>query len=113
MADKVDNTMEKMVDELTYYQNEALFSKREITLIVKQRQSDEYAMQRKDADISMFLDAIKYEQKLENIRKIRVKKQKKANKEAGIAHKATQFREENCVHRRIMHLYNRACRKFR
>ena len=61
MADKVDSLLEKMVDELAYYQKETLFSKREITKIVKQRKKDEYSMQRKDADISMFLEAIQYE----------------------------------------------------
>jgi uncharacterized protein (UPF0335 family) len=58
MADKVDSLLEKMVDELAYYQKETLFSKKEITKIVKQRKKDEYSMQRKDADISMFLEAI-------------------------------------------------------
>jgi len=58
MADKVDSLLEKMVDEFAYYQKETLFSKKEITKIVKQRRKDEYLMQRKDADISMFLEAI-------------------------------------------------------
>lgn len=31
MADKVDNQLEKMVDELTYYKEEALFSSKELT----------------------------------------------------------------------------------
>lgn len=35
MADKVDNNLEKMVDELAYYKEEALFSAKEITKIVK------------------------------------------------------------------------------
>jgi len=58
MADKVDSVLEKMVDEFAYYQKEALFSNKEITKIVKQRKKDEYLMQRKDAQISMFLEAI-------------------------------------------------------
>jgi uncharacterized protein (UPF0335 family) len=58
MADKVDSLLEKMVDELAYYQKETLFSKKEITRIVKQRKKDEYSMQRKDAYIYMFLEAI-------------------------------------------------------
>jgi|DEB19_MinimDraft_2_1074335.scaffolds.fasta_scaffold302907_1 hypothetical protein len=44
MADKVDSLLEKMVDELAYYQKETLFSKKEITKIVKQRKKDEYSM---------------------------------------------------------------------
>jgi hypothetical protein len=42
MADKVENIMEKMMDELTYYQTEEIFSKREIKKIVKQRRNQEY-----------------------------------------------------------------------
>ena len=65
MADKVDNHLEKMVDELTFYKEEALFSGKEINSIVKTRKSAEYSMMRKDADVSFFLDAIKYERKLD------------------------------------------------
>ena len=65
MADKVDNHLEKMVDELNFYKEEALFSGKEITSIVKTRKSAEYSMMRKDADVSFFLDAIKYERKLD------------------------------------------------
>ena len=39
MADKVENIMEKMVDELNYYKNEELFSRGEIKKIVKQRRN--------------------------------------------------------------------------
>jgi len=35
MADKVENILEKMVDEFTYYKDESLFSAKEITQIVK------------------------------------------------------------------------------
>jgi hypothetical protein len=84
MADKVDNNLEKMVDELAYYKEEALFSGKEITKIVKQRRADEYSMVRKDADVSFFLDAIKYERELEQLKLKRIKRQRKAAKEAGI-----------------------------
>ena len=74
MADKVDNHLEKMVDELNFYKEEALFSGKEIIYIVKTRKSNEYSMMRKDADVSFFLDAIKYERKLEQIKLKRMKK---------------------------------------
>jgi len=61
MADKVESLLEKMIDEFTYYKEESLFSGKEITQIVKKRKSDEYSLQRKDADVAMFLDSIKYE----------------------------------------------------
>jgi hypothetical protein len=35
MADKVDAVLEKMVDEFAYYQQEGLFSNKEIFSIVK------------------------------------------------------------------------------
>ena len=89
MADKVESLLEKMVDEFTYYKDESLFSGKEITQIVKKRKSDEYSMQRKDADVAMFLDAINYEQKLEKIKLTRLVKQRKAQREAGINKKQT------------------------
>jgi hypothetical protein len=70
-------------------------------------------MQRKDADVGMFLDAIKYEIALEKKRKSRVQKQKKAQKEAGLNKKPVSFREENAIHRRVLNLYSRVSRKFR
>lgn len=63
--------------------------------------------------MAYYLDAIQYERKLEQIKIKRMRKQRKAQKEAGIQKKGTQFREENCIHRRIINLYGRACRKFR
>jgi len=84
MADKVESSMEKMVDEFTYYKQENLFSSKEITQIVKTRKSNEYTLFRKDADLTMFLDAIKYERRLEKIKLKRVKRQKKELKLAGV-----------------------------
>jgi hypothetical protein len=42
MADKVDNLLEKMADELIFYQEETLFSDSEIRKIVKNRRKQEY-----------------------------------------------------------------------
>jgi hypothetical protein len=84
MADKVESLLEKMIDEFTYYKDESLFTGKEITSIVKKRKTDEYNMQRKDADVGMFLDSIKYEQQLEKIKLKRLKKQRRAQREAGI-----------------------------
>ncbi len=84
MADKVDSQLEKMTDELQYYKDEALFSAKEITQLVKSRKAAEYNLVRKDADVSFFLDAIQYERKLEAVKLKRIAKQRKAQKEAGI-----------------------------
>jgi hypothetical protein len=42
MADKVDNLLEKMADELLFYQDEGIFTHSETKLIVKQRRNQEY-----------------------------------------------------------------------
>lgn len=42
MADKVDQTMEYMVDEFNFYKKAHLFSKNEIQKIAKTRRSHEY-----------------------------------------------------------------------
>jgi hypothetical protein len=58
MGDKVDLILEKMSDELQYYLQQELFSKREVKKIVKERRSAEYKMQRKDATLLFFIDSI-------------------------------------------------------
>ena len=65
MADKVENILEKMTDELQYYIKEEIFSKKEVKKIVKERRNSEYKLQRKDANLIFFLDSIKFEIKLE------------------------------------------------
>jgi hypothetical protein len=61
MADKVENILERMTDELSYYIKEELFSKKEVKKIVKERRNSEYKMQRKDASLLFFIDSIKFE----------------------------------------------------
>jgi hypothetical protein len=75
MADKVENIMERMVDELQYYQKEELFSRREIKKLVKERRNNEYQMHRKDATLHFFLNSIKFEKDLDRMRLKRKKKQ--------------------------------------
>ena len=76
MADKVDNIMEHMLQEFQYYQQEEIFSYKEIKSIVKNRRSHEYNMFRKDATVEFFLDAVNYEKGLwtkKNIRRATMK----------------------------------------
>ena len=49
MADKVENILEKMSDELIWYQEENLFTQKQVMKIVKSRRDHEYQLQRKDA----------------------------------------------------------------
>ena len=109
MADKVENILERMTDELSYYISEDLFSKREVKKIVKERRNSEYKMQRKDANLLFFLDSIKFEKKLEKLRQKRVKKQADNADEV----KQRNNLVEHSVVRRVMYLYDRATRKFR
>ena len=103
MADKVDEILEKMVDELIYYKDEGIFSHKEVKKIVKSRREAEYQCQRKDAQVAFFLDAIKYEQQLE---KVKVKRKKKLDK-------GVDFKHDNSIKRRVINLYERACRKYK
>ena len=105
MADKVDNILEKMTDELIWYQEESIFTVNQVRKIVKSRRNHEYQLQRKDATIDFFLDAIKYERQLDAVKSKRKKILAKKIK--------ADFRHDNGIKRRIMHLYDRGCRKFR
>jgi hypothetical protein len=53
-----------MTPELNFYSREQLFSHNEIRQMVKQRRHHEYQMQRKDAEVSFFIQAIEYEKQL-------------------------------------------------
>ena len=44
MADKVENILEKMTDELLWYQEESLFSNKQVKKIVKERRNHEYQL---------------------------------------------------------------------
>jgi len=104
MADKVDNLLEKMTDELIFYTDEGIFSEQEIKKIVKHRRDQEYQMQRKDAQVTQFIDSIAFEKKLEKLKQARKKNLAKVSKD---------FRHENAIKKRIIHLYDRATRKYR
>ncbi len=104
MADKVENILEKMTDELQYYIKEELFSKREVKKIVKERRSQEYKLQRKDATLLFFIDSIKFESKLDKLRH-------KRKNHKGLNGKFTLM--DHSIKRRVMYLYDRAVRKFK
>ena len=108
MADKVENILERMTNELSYYIKEELFSKREVKKIVKERRNSEYKMQRKDANLLFFIDSIKFEKQLDRIRAKRLKKQTTVD-----VSKQKNVLMEHAVARRVMNLYDRATRKFK
>ena len=105
MADKVDNVLEHMLQEFNFYQTEDLFSNREIKNILKSRRAQEYQMHRKDAQVEFFIDAINYEQQLWT------KKNQRKQKFKGLK-KKFDFQDQ-AIKRRIIYLYDRACRKYK
>jgi U3 small nucleolar RNA-associated protein 6 len=105
MADKVDSLLEKMTDELLFYQDEGIFTEKEVQKIVKTRRNQEYQLQRKDAQVTYFIDSIGFEKKLDKLKSQRKKQLSKTVK--------VDFRHDNAIKRRVMHLYDRACRKYR
>ena len=74
MADRIENIMEKMVDEFQFYLKEKLMSKKEIKSLIKKRRSFEYDLHRKDSTLSHFISAIKFEKELDRLRLKRKKK---------------------------------------
>ena len=106
MADKVDAVIEKMTDELHYYLQQDLFSKREVKKIVKERRNHEYRMQRKDASLLFFTDSIQFEKRLD---KLRLKRKKKRIGDG----KQKNLLMDNSIKKRVMYLYDRALRKYK
>lgn len=109
MADKVDQIMEYTLDELNFYKKEELFSKRECQQIVKNRRSFEYEMFRKDAQVTFFIDAINFEKQLWTKKNLRKKQQRKKKGQQ----KSNFNFQDQAIKRRIIHLYERASRKFK
>ena len=108
MADRVENIMEHMLQEFNFYVREDLFSKQEIKKIVKSRRGQEYEMQRKDAEVTFFLRAIAFEKEL-NKKKMFRKKSKLSSEDSKVKF---DFQDQ-AIKRRIIHLYDRATRKFK
>lgn len=103
MAESVQFHLESMVPALRDLERKEIFTQNEIKLIVKKRTDFEYALQRRQTQLIDFLRYIEYEQNLELLRQKRKKRLNITGKQtlsdyAGIQH--------------ILHLFNRATRKF-
>lgn len=62
-------------------------------------------MHRKDAEVAYFIEAINYEKELSQLKTIRKLKYKGQKKKFDF--------QDHAIKRRIIHLYDRSCRKFR
>ncbi|KAG0216542.1 U3 snoRNP protein [Mortierella sp. GBA30] len=71
MADTVQFYMEEMIPEMRDLEQKGIFTKKEITSILKQREKYEYALKRRIAKKADFLRYIEYEMNLEALRKKR------------------------------------------
>ncbi|KAG0048132.1 U3 snoRNP protein [Gryganskiella cystojenkinii] len=71
MADTVRFYMEEMLPEMRDLEQKGLFTKKEITSILKKREKFEYALKRRIAKKADFLRYIEYEMNLEDLRKKR------------------------------------------
>ena len=94
-----------MTDELLFYQDEGIFTEKEVQKIVKTRRNQEYQLQRKDAQVTYFIDSIGFEKKLD---KLKLQRKKQLSKTVKV-----DFRHDNAIKLRVMHLYDRACRKYK
>ncbi|KAL3466676.1 U3 small nucleolar RNA-associated protein 6-domain-containing protein [Aspergillus heterothallicus] len=98
-ADKARFFLEKSVPELKEYEKKKIFSKDEITSIVKKRSDFEHKVNARGAQPSDFVRYAEYEMNLDSLRRKRVKR-------LGI--KSTAFSGQ----RRIFFVLDRATRKF-
>ncbi|KAL4884643.1 U3 small nucleolar RNA-associated protein 6-domain-containing protein [Aspergillus karnatakaensis] len=98
-TDKARFYLEKSVPELKEYEQKKIFSKEEITSIIKKRSDFEHKINARGAHPNDFVRYAEYEMNLDSLRRMRVKR-------LGI--KATGFSGQ----RRIFFVLDRATRKF-
>ncbi|KAG0348325.1 U3 snoRNP protein [Podila minutissima] len=103
MADTVRFYMEEMLPEMRDLEQKGLFSKVEITSIVKKREKFEYALKRRIAKKADFLRYIEYEMNLEALRKKR-----RARMVSDTKHTISDYAGP----RRINFIYKRCLKKF-
>lgn len=73
MADVVQYRLERMVEELDDLERRGLFTRREISEIVKQRRKFEYRLKRPSPLKQDYLAYIEYETQLDSLRRLRKK----------------------------------------
>ncbi|KAI9197765.1 hypothetical protein LWI28_004030 [Acer negundo] len=73
MADVVQYRLERMVDELDDLERRGIFTRREISEIVKQRRKFEYRLKRRSPLKEDFLAYVEYETQLDALRRLRKK----------------------------------------
>lgn len=65
MGDKIRLQLEGMLPEMLVFVKRKVFSKEEVNQIMKERESNEYLLERKNASVKDYLKVIDYEYTLE------------------------------------------------
>ncbi|KAF8928593.1 U3 small nucleolar RNA-associated protein 6-domain-containing protein [Dissophora ornata] len=104
MADTVQFYMEEMIPEMRDLEQKGIFSKKEITSILKKREKFEYALKRRISKKADFLRYIEYETNLEALRKKR---------RARMVNLTRQSISDYAGPRRISFIYRRCLTKFK
>lgn len=102
MNHSINEILENMLPSLQYFANKKIFSKQEVSMIVKKRKQTEYKVRGLNATPETFCGCIQFEIKLEKLRR-------KRRKRLGI--EKTQ-KEDHAIVSRIHHLFQRGLRKY-
>ncbi|KAG0325842.1 U3 snoRNP protein [Dissophora globulifera] len=104
MADTVQFYMEEMIPEMRDLEQKGIFSKKEISSIIKKRERFEYALKRRISKKADFLRYIEYEMNLETLRRKR---------RARMVTSTKQSISDYAGPRRIYFIYKRCLIKFK
>jgi len=107
MADRVEYTMERMLNDLITLEKKEILTRKEVKDILQKRRDYEYRMQSKAVIDIDFLEAIAYEKELNKKIKRTLKARKDENKIVKIS------TAEFAVLRRIMMLYDRLLARYK
>ncbi|KAL4453212.1 hypothetical protein ABPG74_015443 [Tetrahymena malaccensis] len=103
MGDKIRLQVEGMLPEMLQLVKRKIFTKEEVNQILKERENNEYLLERKNASVKDYLKVIEYEYGLEKMRRKRFK--------------ALKIKKENqkdfAIIRRILQLWDKITYKFR
>lgn len=112
MADVVQYKLERMVKELDDLERRNLFSKLEISVIVKQRRKFEYRLKRPSPLKQDYLNYIDYEKNLDNLRILRRKAVSRELKSKGNKRMKKSVSDYSGISR-IVEIYKMATNRFK
>lgn len=110
MADVVQYRLERMVDELDDLERRGIFSRAEISEIVKQRRKFEYRLKRPSPLKQDFLAYIDYESQLDELRRLR---RKAVSFQSGEKKKKKKSISDYAGVAKIVEIYRLATRRFK